>query len=59
MLMKMMVENAEYDREVDYAPYAELDKDGRRVLTNLLSGNWAWRQAVSFKLNLNLKAAAP
>lgn len=54
-----MVENAEYDREVDYAPYAELDKDGRRVLTNLLSGNWAWRQAVSFKLNLNLKAAAP
>ncbi|KZT70892.1 hypothetical protein DAEQUDRAFT_688244 [Daedalea quercina L-15889] len=45
VIMDILVENEDFDGEVDYAPYSEVKADGSRVLTNLMSGNWAWRQA--------------
>ena len=60
-ILHIMIKNSDFNDEFDYAPYVELGTNGQRILTNLMSGNWAWRQAVSeqgsssrFKLNLNL-----
>ncbi|KAH9907674.1 uncharacterized protein B0H18DRAFT_898122 [Fomitopsis serialis] len=33
------------DDEFDLVPYQEVNDQGGRRLTNVLSGNWAWRQA--------------
>ncbi|KAF8879040.1 hypothetical protein BD779DRAFT_1612954 [Infundibulicybe gibba] len=34
-----------FNREIDYAPLQEFGPDGKRVWSNLMSGNWAWQQA--------------
>jgi hypothetical protein len=36
----------EFDCQFEYAPYEEYDKEGSRVYSNLMSGNWAFREAV-------------
>ncbi len=36
----------EFDGEFEYTPYEEYDKKGSRVYSNLMSGNWAFREAV-------------
>lgn len=41
-----MLRNPEFDGGIDYAPLREFDGENRR-LTNLMSGDWAWKQAVS------------
>ena len=45
-LVQIMVSNEDFDGEFDYVPYCELNEEGKQRLTNLFSGNWAWRQAV-------------
>lgn len=51
-ILHILVSNEDFHGEFDYAPYTELDTKGqRRVLTNLMSGNWAWRQAVSCQIS--------
>ncbi|EPS96469.1 hypothetical protein FOMPIDRAFT_1130371 [Fomitopsis schrenkii] len=44
-VLHIMISNEDFNGEFDYTPYAELSPEGRRILTNLMSGNWAWRQA--------------
>ncbi len=39
--------NPEFKNGFNTAPYREYTPDGKRKYTNLFSGNWAWRQAVS------------
>ncbi|KAF8262141.1 hypothetical protein EI94DRAFT_1773267 [Lactarius quietus] len=34
----------EFDGQFEYTPYEEYDKDGSRVYSNLMSGNWAFRE---------------
>ena len=36
----------EFDGRFDYMPYQEYDKNGSRVYSNLMSGDWASHQAV-------------
>ena len=36
----------EFDSQFDYAPYEEYDENGNQVYSNLMSGNWAFREAV-------------
>ena len=46
----------EFNGQFEYTPYEEYDKDGFRVYSNLMSGNWAFREAVciSFSIFLSL-----
>jgi Plavaka transposase len=38
--------SSEFEDECDYSPYLEFDPQGNRVWSNLMSGDWAHRQAV-------------
>jgi len=38
--------SSEFKDDCDYAPYQEFDPQGDRVWSNLMSGDWAHRQAV-------------
>ena len=37
----------EFNSQFEYTPYEEYDQKGSRVYSNLMSGNWAFREAVS------------
>ncbi|PSR92305.1 hypothetical protein PHLCEN_2v4726 [Hermanssonia centrifuga] len=47
-----MLSNPDFAEEFDVAPYREYDSSLKRQYTNLLSGNWAWKQAVRLCLTL-------
>lgn len=47
-LIRNIVANRGFDREFDYMPYQEYDINGQHRFHDLFSGNWCWRQAVSF-----------
>jgi Plavaka transposase len=38
----------DFDGHWDYAPFMEFDHAGNRVWTNIMSGDWAAKQAVRF-----------
>jgi hypothetical protein len=41
--------NRDYAHEMDFAPKDVRDQDSKRRYSDFISGNWAWRQAVSAK----------
>lgn len=43
-----MLDNPDFDREFDYAPYVEVDNSGQRRWNEPMSGNFPWRHAVRF-----------
>ncbi|TFY56705.1 hypothetical protein EVJ58_g7473 [Rhodofomes roseus] len=44
-LVHLLLGNEDFDGEIDYVPYCEMDAEGKQRLTNFFSGNWGWRQA--------------
>lgn len=46
-LFKHMIENPEFADHFDTAPFRRYDNNGNRVYEHFMSGNWAWKQAVS------------
>lgn len=46
-LVQNILSNPDIDGEIDYAPFQEHDMVGNHRFQDLMSGNWAWRQAVS------------
>lgn len=42
-----MLENPEFAKDIDYAPLQQYDDNRVRRYENFMSGNWAWKQAVS------------
>lgn len=46
-IIENMLRNNAFDGDFDYAPYKEYDGKGRRRYRDMMSGDWAWRQAVS------------
>lgn len=42
----------DFNGRCDYTPYKEFDSQGDRVWSNLLSGEWAYQEAVSFLLRV-------
>jgi Plavaka transposase len=50
-VMEAQIGNPTFVNEFDFAPKQVFDKDGKRVYTDLLSGNWAWKQAVGVFLS--------
>jgi hypothetical protein len=44
-VVRDLLANTEFDGGFDYTPYQEF-RNGQRIWTDLMSGNWAWKQAV-------------
>ncbi|THH16385.1 hypothetical protein EUX98_g9309 [Antrodiella citrinella] len=44
-IIRNMLANPDFKDEFDPAPYKEFDNDEVRQYSNLMSGDWAWRQA--------------
>ena len=40
------LDSKEFDGQFEYTPYEEYDQQGSRVYSDLMSGNWAFREAV-------------
>ena len=47
LLFKKMLENPDFQDFFDYAPYRQYDAHHQRRYENFMSGDWAWKQAVS------------
>ncbi|KAI9439444.1 hypothetical protein BJY52DRAFT_1206931 [Lactarius psammicola] len=47
----------EFDGEFEYTPYEEYDKKGSCVYSNLMSGNWAFREADTISQDKNTHGA--
>lgn len=45
-VLNLMLANPDFEDEVDFCPYREFTPDGERCFVNVMSGDWAWRQAV-------------
>ena len=45
-IVRSMISNPDFKGQFDYAPYRAFE-DGIRRWTDIMSGNWAWKQAVS------------
>ena len=52
LLFKNMLANSEFAGIFDYSPYRQFDDKGNHWYEHLMSGNWAWMQAVSTLLVL-------
>lgn len=47
LLFRNMLENSDFVNNFDHAPFREWDDKGYRRFENFMSGDWAWKQAVS------------
>ena len=45
-VLRQIISNPSFKGQFDYAPYQEFEGDNRRW-TDVMSGNWVWKQAVS------------
>lgn len=45
---RAMLANPTFDGYFDYVPYQDFDRKNERRYENLMSGDWAWKQAVGF-----------
>ena len=52
-VIKNIIADITFKHAFDYTPYQEFDKDGDRRYENVMSGDWAYCQAVSFILYLH------
>ena len=48
-----MLANQDFHGFFDYAPFRQYDDKGIRRYEHLMSGDWAWKQAVSALAHLN------
>jgi hypothetical protein len=46
-LVRNMLTNPNFDGEIEFSPYHDYTTDNKRYWKNLMSGDWAWNQAVS------------
>ena len=46
-LIASMLSNPDFKDEFDSAPFHEYNGDGNHRFQNFMSGDWAWKQAVS------------
>ncbi|KAJ7483958.1 hypothetical protein B0H11DRAFT_2416136 [Mycena galericulata] len=44
-VLHQQLANPDFKDKIDYSPYRQFDTDGQRVWSNLMSGDWAWKQA--------------
>ncbi|KAF7776576.1 hypothetical protein Agabi119p4_4969 [Agaricus bisporus var. burnettii] len=44
-VLKLMLQNSDFEGKFDYAPYVEVGMGGEREWSDVMSGNYAWRQS--------------
>ena len=49
-IVRSMIGNPDFRGQFDFAPYREFE-DGKRRWTDVMSGDWVWKQAVRFPSN--------
>lgn len=47
-LLQNQLSTSDFVSDFDYQPYCQFDHSGDQVWSSLLSGDWAWNEAVSF-----------
>jgi hypothetical protein len=47
LLMRSQLANPDFDGEIDYSPLQTFGPTGKREWSNVMTGNWTWKQAVS------------
>ena len=58
-VVRSMIANPDFRGQFDYSPYMEFE-DGKRRWTDVMSGDWAWKQAVRFhSILMILRLTAP
>jgi Plavaka transposase len=50
VVLEQQLATTEFNGQCDYVPYAEFDRSGHRILSNLMSASWANREAVKISL---------
>ena len=48
LVLEQQLATSDFDGQTEYVPYQEFNVEGDRVYSNLMSGHWANREAVSF-----------
>ena len=46
LVLRQMLENPDFNGQIDYAAYVGLDKTGKRYWSDFMSGNYAYRRSV-------------
>jgi hypothetical protein len=49
-IVQNLLSNPDFDNEFDYSPLQEFDAENNHRYQDFMSGNWAWKQAVSSPL---------
>jgi hypothetical protein len=49
-VLEQQLATSDFDGQTDYVPYQEFDGKGDRAYSNLMSGHWAFREAVGFSV---------
>lgn len=53
-MAEQQLANPDFDNHFDPTPYQEYDPEGHQIYSNLMSGQWAFREAVSFIPSLSV-----
>ena len=56
IVVSNMLSNPDFNGQFDLRPYIELDANGKRRWTNVMSGNIAWKRSVSGTILLSRTA---
>lgn len=46
-VLRELISNPDFVNEFDYVPYQEYNAEGIRQFQDMMSGDWAWKQAVN------------
>jgi hypothetical protein len=50
-LIHHQLETTEFKDSINLSPYRQFDGDNQRTWSNLMSADWAWKQAVRYRYN--------
>lgn len=53
-VVQQQMATPQFKEEFQTAPYRQYDRSGHRIYSNFMSGDWAWREAVSTEYSLCL-----
>lgn len=59
LVLEHQLEDKTFNGAIDHAPKRVFNKDGKRVYTDFMSGNWVWDQAVSRRISSCLILSIP
>ena len=56
-VMEQQIANPDFAEEFDFSPKHVFDSNGKRQYGDLMSGNWAWEQAVRFTFHVSVPSS--